>query len=133
METNPYSEFAAVTINLLMQVKYYHWQTRSESEHRVYDKLIDNLNPLLDDYVETYQGLSGDIVIVAETGLENYNSKEDVIDNLKMYIQYLDQHRESCDKNLVNILDSMAVECAKTINLLYLNGEGNKDKVQLLS
>lgn len=41
------------------QIKLYHWQTKSYSRHKATDGVIEELDKLIDEYVETYMGTYG--------------------------------------------------------------------------
>ena len=43
------------------QIKVFHWQTRSFSEHKALDGAYESLEESIDEFVETYQGIFGRI------------------------------------------------------------------------
>lgn len=52
-------EIVSVFFNIREQVKLYHWQTKSFSEHKTTDELVGKLDANIDMFVETYMGRYG--------------------------------------------------------------------------
>ncbi len=50
---------ARALLRLRAQLKLLHWQTRSYAHHKALDWLLERLEPLVDRWVETFQGLHG--------------------------------------------------------------------------
>ena len=46
-------------ITVQIQVKTFHWQTHSYSHHKSADALVDELLDKIDEFVETYMGMTG--------------------------------------------------------------------------
>lgn len=49
----------AKLIQLQIQFKMFHWQTYSFAQHKAFGELYEALSDLVDDFVETYQGVYG--------------------------------------------------------------------------
>lgn len=51
--------FITKFINLQNQIRIFHWQTKSYSEHKALGSLYEGLDPLIDEFVEVYFGKNG--------------------------------------------------------------------------
>ena len=49
-------EIALILMSVRDQVKIFHWQTQSYSQHRASDKLVSKLTEQMDLFIETVQG-----------------------------------------------------------------------------
>lgn len=56
-------QIVTMFFNIRDQVKMYHWQTKSFSEHKATDELVTSLDTNIDKFVETYMGRYGRPVI----------------------------------------------------------------------
>ena len=52
-------QIVGVLMGMQHQLKLYHWQTTSYARHKAIDKFMKAYVPLLDRFVETYQGALG--------------------------------------------------------------------------
>lgn len=99
-------------LNLLNQLKIYHWQTESYAEHKAFGKAYDDLSDLVDTFIETYMGKYGKRVATDgfSFNLHNYNPA-DVDEFLKQYDEYLsticETELQDSDTELKNIRDDM--------------------------
>ena len=50
-------------LGLQNQLRMYHWQTTSFSEHRALGKAYDTLDELIDTFVETWMGIHGKVSV----------------------------------------------------------------------
>lgn len=48
-------------LTILNQIKVYHWQTNSFSEHKALDMAYEELGESIDEFIEKYQGIFGRI------------------------------------------------------------------------
>lgn len=48
-------------LTILNQIKVYHWQTNSFSEHKALDTAYEELGESIDEFIEIYQGIFGRI------------------------------------------------------------------------
>jgi len=46
-------------VNTQVQFRFLHWQTKSYAKHKAYGKFYDNLDDLIDKFVEVYMGKYG--------------------------------------------------------------------------
>lgn len=113
-------------LSILNQVKIYHWQTYSFSQHKSFDEVYDSLSEKIDEFVETYQGIFGRVK--AETGtfeFEIKNLSNDYIQIIDEWISYLKSFSQDSDisqhSDLLNIRDEMLADLNQLKYLLTLN------------
>ena len=111
-------------LKMLNQIKVYHWQTKSFSEHKALDMAYGALGELIDQFVEVYQGTFGRLK--ASSGsflfeLENLQTEnlpsegesepvglEGKIDQWITYLKSFNSDPDLSDKtDLLNIRDEM--------------------------
>ena len=114
----------APLLTILNQVKIYHWQTKSFSEHKALDNAYSDLSGLIDEFVEVYQGIFGRVKSASGSFLfelenlqtENLPSEgesepvglEGKIDQWITYLKSFNSDPELSDKtDLLNIRDEM--------------------------
>jgi len=96
------------------QLKLYHWQTRVYARHIATDKVLEELDELIDQYVEVYMGKYGrpkltgaDAVIhlhnLSEAGASKLLSAS-VKHLLGPFVKHLNKDK---DTDLINIRDEM--------------------------
>lgn len=110
------------------QIKLYHWQTNQFSRHKATDDVIEALDKLIDEYVETYMGKYGrprmtgrnssfKVVNMADSTAARY---------IKICIAYLQgplvARLKPTDTDLVNLRDEMLGELNKLLYLYSLRG-----------
>lgn len=103
-------------INLLKlqnQLRILHWQTESYAEHKAFGKAYDDLDELIDELVEVYQGKRGRIKYDSpvELNLVNYDEIS-IMDVLEQFQEYLEVTftaivDPSKDTDLLNIRDAI--------------------------
>jgi len=112
-------------LNLLNQLKIYHWQTNSYAEHKAFGKAYDSLEDLVDTFIEIYMGKYGKRISTDgfNFSLSNYNSA-DVLEFLNQYDEYLstvcEEELNDDDTELKNIRDDMKATINHTKYLLQL-------------
>ena len=57
-------------LTILNQIKVFHWQTSSFSEHKALDMTYEALEESIDEFVETYQGTFGRVFSQTDFVLE---------------------------------------------------------------
>lgn len=124
-------------LTILNQIKIYHWQTKSFSEHKALDMAYEALEELIDEFVEVYQGTFGRIKSASgsfEFELENLQAedyqKEQIdqdsylLKKIDQWIAYLKSFNSDSDLNdksdLLNIRDEMLATLNKLKYLLTL-------------
>ena len=111
-------------LTILNQIKIYHWQTKSFSEHKALDAAYETLEELIDEFVEVYQGTFGRIKSASgsfEFELENLQTEDYqkeqldqssyLMEKIDQWIAYLKSFNNDADLNdksdLLNIRDEM--------------------------
>jgi len=120
MNTNSNLNFL---LNLQLQLKICHWQTKGHARHIALGKLYEILDPLIDEYIEQHMGKYGRFILDDETKTFNVeNLKElDVHKFCKSVAEELVNFTSSLDEtdtNLLNIRDEMLGAVYKTAYLL---------------
>ena len=113
--------------NMREQIKLYHWQTHSFSQHKATDDLLDSLDKAIDEYVETYMGKYGRPKMGTRNNtirLQNMNSKT-VTKFIKECISYLEgplvKKLQPTDTDLLNLRDEMLGDLHKVLYLFTLH------------
>jgi hypothetical protein len=110
-------------LQLRNQIKLYHWQTREYSRHIATDKAVEQLDTLIDKYVEVYIGKYGRPKITKKTGCFSlFNMSEagavKIIGTAIRYMQgTLTKSLKKEDTDLANIRDEIVADLNQ---LLYL-------------
>lgn len=98
---------------ILNQIKIYHWQTYSFAQHKTLDATYESFSDLIDEFVETYQGIFGRVK--AKDGSFNFElsnlDEVDIFSKIDEWIFYLqsfnqDEQLSKCT-DLLNIRDEM--------------------------
>lgn len=53
---DPQEELLCEMLEASAQAKVFHWQTSSFAEHKALNKFYEAFNPLMDEFIEAYQG-----------------------------------------------------------------------------
>jgi len=111
------------------QIKVWHWQTQSYPEHKALGKLYETLDPLVDDFVETFAGVSGvpKTKDSFRTECTNHPGSDAIMNYLTEKAEWLKSElpsqisQVSGDRSdLMNIIDEMVAAINKTKYLLRL-------------
>jgi hypothetical protein len=111
-------------LTILNQIKVFHWQTNSFSEHKALDMAYEALEESIDEFVEVYQGTFGRVKAASGSflfelqnlqteSLPNEEAPESVglQDKIDQWIAYLKSFNNDADLNdktdLLNIRDEM--------------------------
>ena len=110
-------------LNVQAQLKILHWQTNNYAAHKAFDMAYNELNPLIDKYIEVYQGLINDRFVLTNGTLEVVDSN--VIDLPSFIISFKkfltsDIEEEISDQSLTHIIDEMLAVINKLQYLLTL-------------
>lgn len=108
--------FITNLLTLQNQMRVFHWQTQhkvgSFAQHTAFGTAYEELDELIDDFIEIYQGKNG--VIMASGGTFNLalhnlsDNAEDFVDEYISYlVEYVPQSLEEVDTDLLNIRDEM--------------------------
>ena len=118
---NEIINFIQNNINFLNNIQSYHWQTVSYSEHESLGEYYTNFNKLNDEFVETYQGKTGErINFSAELrpGILNYADIEIVKSEVQKTADRINEMNKEVDGqiDLQSVLEDMLLA---TNQLLY--------------
>ena len=113
--------FIQTNINYLNNIQSYHWQTESYSEHESLGEYYTNFNKLNDEFVETYQGKTGErINFSAELrpNILNYADIEIVKSEVQKTADRINEMNKEVDSqiDLQSVLEDMLLA---TNQLLY--------------
>jgi hypothetical protein len=115
-------------LTILNQLKIYHWQTTSFSEHEALDMAYESFDKLIDQFVEVYQGTFGRIKSGSGSflvELENLQTESPQLqEKIDQWIAYLKSFNNDADLNdksdLLNIRDEMLATLNKLKYLITL-------------
>ena len=113
-------------LGLHSQLKIFHWQTKGLSRHKAFAKTRDELENLMDEFVEQAMGQYGRFQLDDETNtIELVNigdvKPEEMIETVcQSFVQWTDNIDEK-DTNLLNLRDEMLGLFQKLKYLLTLN------------
>lgn len=106
------------------QLRIFHWQTESYSQHVAFGDAYSKIGELIDDFVEIYMGKNGRVKAKLTYNIELDNLTEnysDYIDNHISYLTNLTNELDSVkDTDLLNIRDEMLAVLNKLKYLLTL-------------
>ena len=115
-----------VFFHMQLNIKLYHWQTRSYARHKATDELLGNLSSLIDEFIEVYMGRYkrpdfGGGISVEVVELSDEMAKkliEQYISTMKTKVpKYL---KKESDTDLLNIRDEILSNMNKTLYLFTL-------------
>lgn len=116
------SRVIAQLIYLQMQVRIFHWQTKSYARHKALGKFYESFDDLLDNFVETYQGIFGRIGFAQSLELKNLDESTNLENVLNNAINILNEESPEIQDNsdLSNIRDEMIGQMNRLKYLLTL-------------
>lgn len=107
------------------QLRIFHWQTASYSQHKAFGKAYDSLGDLVDQFVEVYMGKYGRSRAKIAYNITLDNLGDDylaIIDSYVGELVELNNHLNSeTDSDLLNIRDEMLAELNRLKYLLSLH------------
>lgn len=99
-------------LGLQLQLKICHWQTKGIARHEAFGNFYEDLNPLIDDFVEQAMGKYGRFVLDEETdtiklvNLSNIKIEGLVSTCREALVQFTNQFDET-DTDLLNLRDEI--------------------------
>ena len=116
------SRVIAQLIYLQMQVRIFHWQTKSYARHEALGKFYESFDDLLDNFVETYQGIFGRIGFAQSLELKNLEDSTNLENIFNNAIAILRNEAPDIDEHsdLINIRDEMIGQMDRLKYLLTL-------------
>lgn len=111
-------------LGLLNQIKIYHWQTSSYAEHKALGKAYEALDGLVDTFIESYMGSTGEKVKAGfKLTLTDYTPKsaKELMDQAYTFMTGELDNALSGKSELLNIRDEMLGVIQQTRYLLTLS------------
>jgi len=112
-------------LKIQQQLRIFHWQTESYAQHKAFGKAYENLNDLIDSFVEIYMGKYGKVKAKLTYSIELDNLTDNYMDYVNDYIRYLlllDEELDATkDTDLLNIRDEMLAVLNQLKYLLSLS------------
>ena len=122
---NNFMNIIGPLIQLQQQLRVFHWQTTSFSQHKAFGKAYEALDDQIDEFVETYMGRFGKArpTVTYSIQLKSLTSDEVVKEVIESYISYFNSMNDEIPEatDLLNIRDTMLGELNKLKYLLTLN------------
>lgn len=106
------------------QLRIFHWFTSSYAQHKAFGKAYEELNDLIDSFVEILIGKHGASKTKFTFKYEIHNYDENYalfLNDCIAFLQNLSQELESSDTDLLNIRDEMLATINRLKYLLSLN------------
>jgi DNA-binding ferritin-like protein len=112
-------------IGLQVQLKINHWQTKGYSRHQAFGMAYDELQDLVDTYVEESMGKYGRFVLNDETKTIQLSNISEIdmksfINTVREALTQFTEELDETDTNLLNIRDEMLGLINKLSYLLTL-------------
>lgn len=114
-------------MEMLNEVKIYHWNTHSYSQHKATDELYSQLNEHIDKFVEVLLGKKGDRLTKLSNHIPLHTSPttKSFRDKILHYREYLiDMDKcldQTADTDLLNIRDEILADINQFLYLLTLS------------
>lgn len=117
--------FVLYCFDLRSQAHLFHFQTQSYAEHKALNAFYDELIPLVDQLVETYQGAHDRIKLSGEhEAIENYKDNTQIQQHIETYVKKTKKLKEEIsdsDSDIQSILDDMIGLGNQTLYMLSLS------------
>ena len=116
-------DFVLRYLQFYNQLNVFHWQTVDFAQHKAFDEVAEEIEELMDGFVESYQGIFGRFVLEGPSlGLMNYGGDQPVETFATVYHDYLQSvHDVTGSSELTNILEEMVALVDKLLYLLTLD------------
>lgn len=108
-----------------LNIKLYHWQTKSYARHKATCSLHEKLGALSDQFIETYMGRYTrpefkETFDVTVKELSDDNAKDLIEEYISVLKKEVSKYIRSSDTDLMNIRDEMLGELNQTLYLFTL-------------
>jgi DNA-binding ferritin-like protein len=115
-------------LTLQNQLRVFHWQTQktpgSFAQHEAFGTAYDELDPLIDDFIEIYQGKKGKLMANGTFNISLHNLDENPEAFIDEFVDYLvnivPQRLDDADTDLLNIRDEMLAILNQTKYRLHM-------------
>jgi hypothetical protein len=112
-----------IMLQMLNNIKFYHWNTFSYPEHKATDELYSSLGDNIDKFVEVLLGKEHsriNLKYIEAIKIHNLNDKKALIESINRYKMYLENMPSSFGTDLLNIRDEILGDLNKFLYLLTL-------------
>jgi hypothetical protein len=109
-----------------LNIKLYHWQTKSYARHKATCELHGVLSDLSDKFIEVYMGryqrpeFKEPFTVMVKELSDNKTAKELIEEYITVLKKEVVKYIKSTDTDLTNIRDEMLAELNKTLYLFTL-------------
>ena len=113
-------------LTILNQIKIFHWQTESYAQHNAFGNYYDEMDKLIDKFIEVYQGKYNRIMYKNKSSITLIDISENNINTLiKTILSFLTDnlikdYLHKNDTDLISLRDDMLNETNKLKYLLTL-------------
>lgn len=115
-------DLLSVLIHSVNQTHVFHLQTKSFSEHKALNKYYDSIGDIVDTLAEAYQGKYGILKYKNVSKIEQYESKEQLIEYFNKILKIIEKARPIKDSFIENIVQEVETLIYSTLyKLKYLN------------
>ena len=115
-------DLISVLLHSANQTHVFHLQTKSFAEHKALNKYYDSIIDLADSLAESYQGKYGILKYKNVSKIEQYESKEQVIEYFNKILKIIEKTRPIKDPFIDNIVQEVESLIYSTLyKLKYLN------------
>lgn len=115
-------DLLSVLLHSVNQVHTFHLQTKSFAEHNALNGYYDSVGDIADKLAEAYQGKYGILKYKNVSKIEQYESKEQVIEYFNKILKVIEKTRPLKDSFIDNIVQEVETLIYSTLyKLKYLN------------
>jgi DNA-binding ferritin-like protein len=112
-------------VQIQNQFRFLHWQTHWDAKHKVYGKLYENLNELIDDFAEACMGKHGRFEFESEflisfQDISTLNLQNFVDGITEFLISFNEIYDTKSDSDLLNLRDEILLQINKLKYLLTM-------------
>lgn len=114
---DPQEELLCEMLEASAQAKVFHWQTSSFAEHDALGDFYEAFNPLMDKFIESYQGCYGRIMLGCDLEVKPYTMDAPMtfMSSFKDYVSGEARMLVMGNSALLNILDEIKALAEQTL------------------
>jgi DNA-binding ferritin-like protein len=115
-------DLISVLLHSVNQVHIFHLQTTSFAEHKALGGYYNSIGDITDELAEAYQGKYGILKYKNVSKIEQYESKEQIIQYFSKIVKFIEKARPIKDPFIDNIVQEIEKLIYQTLyKLKYLN------------
>ena len=120
------TDFVLMFIQLQQQFRMLHWGTKHYARHKAYGRIYDNLEDLIDNFVETYMGKYGTVKVggqgsIVLKDIDQIDIPTFLNDATQFLLGFTNTLDSIADTDLLNIRDEILGAMNRLKYLLTLN------------